>query len=123
MRAGAAELDRASLACPVGFIPSLRSTKHREADLLQLFFQLEDLHLVGPHLQSLNLSNCNELTRIHLKRPSLVSLNLSLLRYDRLLLATPQRSLFLLVKGSLPRSVQTIEGKLIPLSVGSNDEP
>ncbi|KAH8934707.1 hypothetical protein BDL97_18G098300 [Sphagnum fallax] len=80
MRAGAAELDRASLACPVGFIPSLRSTKHREADLLQLFFQLEDLHLVGPHLQSLNLSNCNELTRIHLKRPSLVSLNLSLLR-------------------------------------------
>jgi hypothetical protein len=27
------------------------------------------------------------------------------------------------VKGSLPRSVQTIEGKLIPLSVGSNDEP
>ncbi len=45
------------------------------------------------------------------------------LRYDRLLLATPQRSLFLLVKGSLSRSVQTIEGKLIPLSVGSNDEP
>jgi hypothetical protein len=62
----------------LAFIPSLRSTKLREADLLQLFLQLEDLHLVGPHLQSLNLSNCKKLTRIHLKCPALVSLNLSL---------------------------------------------
>ncbi len=38
-------------------------------------------------------------------------------------LTTPQRSLFLLVKGSLLRSVQTIEGQLITLTLGSNDEP
>jgi hypothetical protein len=82
---GGADLDFAtrqscfhSLQMMLAFIPSLRSTKHREADLLQLFLELEDLHLMGPHLQSLNLSNCRELTRIHLKRPALVSLNLSL---------------------------------------------
>ena len=40
--------------------------------------QLDDLHLVAPYLQTLNVSNCKKLIRLQLKCPELLSCNLSL---------------------------------------------
>jgi hypothetical protein len=58
------------------YIPPLPSTKHKKVELFQLFIQLERLHLVGPHLQNLDLSDCKKRTHIHFKCSLVLSTSL-----------------------------------------------
>lgn len=62
-------------------IMSIAADSSAHLMLLNGFFaclQLEDLHLVAPYLQTLNLSNCKKLSRLQLKCPELHFCNLSL---------------------------------------------